>query len=153
MQWGFVQNVRGLFAIKRDDHSVQVVLIVNRVTKRAKRKLTTGAEGAQYGAFGGHGVFGSSAVEHTDSGEDRGIACGVFGVERVLRAASFKRERSLPWRWRNFIHGKTLVHMLRALKAIEASGGKDESVALARLPFAQAGINIAAQLDKFEVGA
>lgn len=35
----FVQDVRGLFAIERDNHGVQVVVIVDAMTEGTKREL------------------------------------------------------------------------------------------------------------------
>ena len=40
-----------------------------------------------------------------------------------------------------------------ALEAVEAGGGEDESVALALLEFAEAGVDVAADIDEGDVGA
>ena len=107
----------------------------------------------EHSAFGGDGVFGVGAVQRANGGEDGGVACWVFGVECVLWAAGFERERPLPRRGSNFIHRETLVDVRGVLEAVETGGGEDERGALAGLPLAQASVDVTAEFDKFEVRA
>ena len=80
VQRSFVQDVRGLLTIERDDHGVQVPLVVDTMGEGSERELAAAAESVEYGAFGGDGIFGGGAVESADDGEDGRIARGVFGV-------------------------------------------------------------------------
>jgi hypothetical protein len=80
-------DVRYLIAVGRDDHGVQVVDLVNGMAVCAEGELTASTEGGEDGALGGDGVLGVGAVEGADGGVDRGVAGGVFRVERMLRAA------------------------------------------------------------------
>ena len=80
VQQSFVQDMRSLFAVERDNHGVQMVVIVDAMTEGTKGKLAARAEGIEHCAFGGYSIFGIGAVESADGGEDGGVPRGVLGV-------------------------------------------------------------------------
>ena len=65
----------------------------------------------------------------------------------------FERESPLAGCGSELVDGETLVDTFGAAEAVEAGGGEDESVGGAFTPFAEAGVDVAAQLDEAEVRA
>jgi protein SCO1/2 len=146
---GLEQDLGDLFAVGGSDHGVQVVLLVDTMTKGAERKLATTAEGGEDGALGGDGELGCGIVERADGVEDEGVVPGIRagGVER----AGFEAEGSLAGRGGELVDGEALVDAFGAAEAIEAGGGEDEGVALAFAPLAEAGVDVAAHGDELEI--
>ena len=75
---GALVEVDDLFAVGRDDHGVEVVLVGDGGAEGSERELAAAAEGVQDGAFGGDGVLRCGAVEGADGGVDGGVA-GILG--------------------------------------------------------------------------
>ena len=116
-------------------------------------ELATAAHSVEEGAFCGHGAAGFGAVEGRDGGVDFGIAARVFGVERVVGAAGFERERALAGGGGKLVDGEALVDGFGAADAVEAGAGEDQRVGLALVELAQAGVYISAEFYELQVGA
>ncbi len=119
----------------------------------AERKFTTSAHGGKEGALSGGGEAGRGAVERGNGGVDRGVAGWVVGVERAPGRTGFERERALAGRGGELVKGEALVDGVGAAESVEAGAGEDQGVAGAFFKFAQAGVDVAAELDELEIGA
>lgn len=73
-------------------------------------------------------------------------------VDRVMRMASFEGERSLTGGGTKLVGGKALVDPLSALETVETGRSEDESVALSGGEFFEAGVDVAADIDKLNIG-
>jgi len=142
-----------LVAVGRDDHGVQVPLIVGLVTVGAKGKLAASTEGLEDGAFGGDGELGGGAVEGVYGGVDGRIARGIIRVERMQRTSDLEGERSLAGCGGKFVDGEALVDVFCEAESIETGAGQHQCVGFACLPLAQAGVNVAAHLHEGDVRA
>jgi hypothetical protein len=69
----FLEDVRYLVAVGRDDHGVQVPSLVYLMTVSTKGELAAAAEGVEDGALGGDSVLGGRAVKDADGGVDGGV--------------------------------------------------------------------------------
>ncbi len=145
---GELDDVRDLVAIGADDHSVQVPRVVGKMTEGAERKIAAAAERVEDGALCGSGEGDVRAVEARLRRRGGGgvFAGGVRG-HRVSRA-------SAPWpgAGQSSSMAKRWWTCCGAIEAVEACSGEDEGVGLALLPFAEAGVDVAAELDEAEVG-
>ena len=119
----------------------------------SKGELAGAAHGVQESSLGSGGAARFGAVEGCDGGVDFGVTAGVFGVERVVGAAGFERERALAGGGGELVDGEALVDGFGAADAVEAGAGEDEGGRLAFVELAQAGVDVSSELYKVQVGA
>ena len=144
---GALDVVSDGFAVGGSDHGVQVPAIVGGVAVGAEGELAASAEGGEDGAFGLRGKFRVGTVESADGGVK--FRVGFASVAD----AGFESERALARCRTEFVDGEALVHAFRAADAVEAGGGEDEGVGLAFGPLAETRVDVAAHVDKLDIGA
>jgi hypothetical protein len=149
----FLHNMRHLLPVGRDDHRMQVPLVIHGMTEGTQRKLAASPQNGEHRTLGLNGIFCRGIVELADSRVDGGIAAGIFGIQRVKRTSSLERKRSLAGCWGQLIDRETLMHVFRTADAVKPGAGEDQRVGLAFAPLAQARIDIAAHLDKLQIGS
>ena len=144
-----LDDVGDLIAVRTDNHRVQVPVRVGGVAEGAEREVAAATEGVEERALGASGVGYIRAVEHSDGGVDGGVLRGVWGG---VGASGFEGERTLAGGGTELVNGEALVDVRGAIEAVEACSREDEGVGLALLPFAEASVDVAAELDEAEVG-
>ncbi len=116
-------------------------------------KLAAAAEGVEGDAFGFDTEAGVGVFEEGNGVADIGVAVFV-GLYRggVSGGAGFEAEGTLSGCGAEFFRAKAVVDGLRALEAIETSGGEDECVAFAVCKLLEAGVDVAADFDEVDIG-
>jgi hypothetical protein len=147
---GFGFDLNHGFTVWSDYLGDHAPLVLVAVAVGSYGKLAASAEGVEGGALGFDGEAGVWVFE-----EGNGVAeVGVAGfVDGVFGAAGFERECALAGGGTHLCGREALVNPLGAFEAVEASCGEDEGVALALFELAQAGVDVAADLDEGDVGA
>ena len=146
--FGCERDLHGLLTVGRKHLRVQKTFCA----VSSERQLAASAHGGEERTFGVSSLTRGRVVERADGSEDLGIAGGVVGIERVLGRAGFERQRSLAGRGSELVNREALVDGLGSSDAVETGAGKDERIAFACFELAQAGVDVAAQLDEVEVG-
>ena len=120
----------------------------------ADGELAAAAEGVEGNALGSDGEAGLGVIEEGEGFEEERVAGGV-GVGRagMARGAGFERKSALAGCRADLLGGEAGVDRLGAAETVETGGGEDEGVTLALGEFAQAGVDVAANLDEADVGA
>src|ERR1700761_2608761 len=104
--------------------------------------LTPSAEIGETGAFGGYCIKRVRIVQEAERGYGGGVA------ETRLDA-----KRALPGGWAELIWFEALADPVGAFEAIEAGGGEENSADLTVCEFAEASIDVAAELYRFKIRA
>src|SRR6185437_14512970 len=107
----------------------------------ADRHLAASAECGEGGAFRGDGIARGRMVEERDGSQGGGI--GVAGLDA---------QRALSGGGAEMLGVEPFAQPFGFFKSIEACGGEQDGVDLALGEFAQAGIDVAAKLDSFDIG-
>ena len=115
------------------------------MAESAEREVAAASKGVEDSTLCSGGEGGVRAVECGDGGVD-GVVLGSAGT------AGFEGERALAGCGTKLVDGEALVDLRCAVEAVEACSREDECVGLALLPFAQTGVDVAADLDEAEVG-
>jgi hypothetical protein len=149
----FLHDMRHLLSVRRDDHRMQVPLVVHGMTEGAQRKLAASPQNGEHRTFGLNSIFCRGIVELADSRIDSGIAAGIFGIQRVTRTSGFERKRSLAGGRGQLIDREALMHIFGTPDAIQPGTGEHQSVSLAFAPLAQARVDVATHLDELQIGA
>lgn len=125
---------------------MQVPVVVGSMAVSSERKLAAATKGVEHGALGSHGELGRAVIERVD-----GVVQGVIGG--VVWCAGFKSERTLARSGRELVDGEALMDVLGAAEAVETGAREYESIALTLLPFAEAGVDVAAHGNELEIRA
>ena len=108
---------------------------------RADGHLAAAFEAQQEGPFRGHGGGGAGVVEELQLFEQFGVVPAQFDAERAL-ADGRKHHRRVEF------DGDPPLQA----EAVEAGAGQDDGVVLAFVELAQAGVDVAAQVENRKIG-
>src|ERR1700761_5489751 len=111
----------------------------------AEREVATTAEGVEDSTLGARGKGNIWTVECGD-GRVNGVVFGSVGT------SGLEGECALAGCGTELVDGEALVNLRGAVEAVEGCGREDERVCLALLPFAQASVDVATDLDETKVG-
>jgi hypothetical protein len=109
---------------------------------------TASTESVEYDTFRLDAEACIEVVERCDGLADKVI---TSFIDRVRRAPGLDSERSLPGCGTNLIGRKALVRPLGAAKTIKSGGGKHKSIARSCRKLLQACVDVATNIDEFDI--
>lgn len=108
----------------------------------ADGNLAASSQCGESGAFCSDGIAGGCVVEE-----------GYGGEGLVVISAGLDAEGALACSWTEVMRLETLADPLGLFKPVEAGSGEQDGVDLAFFEFAEAGVDIAAEFDGFNIWA
>lgn len=152
---GALDDLGDLLAVLTDDHRVQVPSCIHEMTERTERKIAAAAKAVEYCAFCRDSESSFGTVQGGDGTVNDWIVGtrAIFALEgRSVRTSNLKREGALAGCGTEFVDREPLVNVSSAVESIKPGRRENESVGLALLPLAEAGVDVPAELDEAKIG-
>ena len=147
-----ISNGHG-FSIRGDDLGVNPGTAGSHSAKAANGEHAAAAESGKGGALGADGERGRGMIERLDCGEYRSVACRVVGVEGMAGSAGLETESALAGGGAELGRVKAGVNIGGSVQAIKTGSGENKGVGMALVKLAEAGVDVAADLDEFKIGS